>query len=143
LLRVRELTTGLRNRTLCEKNETGISGIIYCNLSNYTTIIDFRASAYISRSPPRIVAVIDGVIRTISELISHGDALLIGLMIMLTLALIGTFSPPIGIILGVLGIVVGKLVGLVVITISSIMGIVILAIYYNKDERRLNGNIQT
>ena len=49
---------------------------------------------------------------------------------MLVLAFVGTFNPPIGIILGILGVVAGKLVGLVAITISSIMGIVILGILF-------------
>lgn len=113
---------------ICDVTNAGISGTLVCNLTTYTQG-DFVARGYISKSPEKLVATLFGVLQAFWQMFAQGgkEGILFSMFIFVTIALIGSWNPAVGIAFGVVGLFAINFLRLMPFGLSTLIMIAILA----------------
>jgi hypothetical protein len=113
--------------TICNKVLESTSGTLACNISAYS-VGDFRAEAYISRSPELFV---DSIIASLVQYyeIYGNEGVFWAALIILCIFMIGIVfnNPIVSIILASFGLFVSNLLGLIGIGTTAVIAIMVLA----------------
>ncbi len=110
---------------ICNKTLYSASGTLTCNLTNQTG--DLFARAYISRSPPIFIDGIGIFVTAIKDILG-ASGILVSLLIIITIALIGSWNPAAGVMLTAFAVLMMKILGFVAFTYTSVILIFIVAI---------------
>ncbi len=129
-LNVHRIDYNQTGATICNDFVYTTAGTITCNLSGYNG--QFRADAYISRSPEVLIDTIFATIREIAGAIKEvvgGEGLLFTLFLVITVGLIGFWNPAVGLILIVVTLFFSTTIGFISISLTTITLIIMLAIF--------------
>jgi len=110
---------------VCNTTLYSSSGTITCNMTEEAG--DFIAKAYISRSPEKFVDSITFIINAIKDILG-ADGLLISLFLIITIALVGAWSPTAGIVLTSFAVLMMKMLGFVAFGWTTVSLIILLAV---------------
>ena len=124
-LLVTQMSANQTGSTICDDSLYSTSGTLTCNMTGYDG--DFRATSYIHRSPGRIVDFILFVISTIKDTLG-ATGILISLFIIVTVALVGSWNPAVGVILVAFSVFMMKILGFVAFGYTTVILIFILAV---------------
>jgi len=112
---------------VCNKTLYSTAGTLICNMTAINQTGDYKATGYISRSPSLIVDFIRFVIGTIKDTLGL-LGVFVSMLIIITLALVGTWNPAVGVILIAFAILMMKILSFVAFSFTTVMLIVIMAI---------------
>ena len=124
-LLVTQMSSNQTGATICDDSLYSTAGTLICNMTGYNG--DFRATGYIHRSPGRVVDFILFVISTIKETLG-ATGILISLFLIVTVALIGSWNPAVGVILVAFSVFMMKILGFVAFGYTTVILIFILAV---------------
>ena len=124
-LLVTQMSANQTGATICDDSLYSTSGTLTCNMTGYTG--DFRATSYIHRSPGRIVGFILFVISAIKDTLG-ATGILVSLFIIITVALVGSWNPAVGVILVAFSVFMMKILGFVAFGYTTVILIFILAV---------------
>lgn len=110
---------------ICNTTVYSTSGTINCNMTGYAG--DFSAKAYISKSPEILIDIWTFVINLIKDTLGM-EGVLISLFLIITIALVGVWSPTAGVVLTSFSILMMKILGFVAFSWTIVVLIFILAI---------------
>lgn len=114
---------------VCNTTSFTTAGTIICSLAaNTYSDGNFRATAYISRSPEKLIDIIYIVRAAIKDIIGN-EGLLFTIIIVCVLAFIGIWSPAVGIVLVTAAILFSFLMGFLSVSWTTIMLLIIFAIF--------------
>jgi hypothetical protein len=130
---------------ICEKILYSTAGTMTCNLTGYYG--NFVARAVVARSPEKLIKNLFITLQGLEEAIGN-EGLLISLLIIVTIAMVGVWSPPVGIILMVFALFAVNLLGIsslsmTTIGIMLILGLIIIwrmKTYNGNEDKRLSFN---
>ena len=122
---VTQMSSNQTGATICDDSLYSTAGTLICNMTGYNG--DFRATGYIHRSPGKVVDFILFVISTIKETLG-ATGILISLFLIVTVALIGSWNPAVGVILVAFSVFMMKILGFVAFGYTTVILIFILAV---------------
>lgn len=111
--------------TVCNDTLYSSSGTITCDMTGESG--DFTAKAYLSRSPEKFVDVWNFAINLIKDTLGL-EGVLVALFLIITIALVGAWSPTAGIVLTTFAVIVMKILGFVAFSYTTVVLIFILAV---------------
>jgi len=111
---------------ICNDTLYSTSGTLTCDLTGQNG--EFKATGYISRSPEKILKFIFITIRGWAEACG-ADGILITLFIIVTVALIGAWSPAIGVVLMAFAVLMSMFLGFMSFTYITVAVIFVFAIW--------------
>jgi len=112
---------GDTSTVVCNNTATGFTGVLVCDVSAYTGVL--RAIAYRSASPFRVISQLIEEIRSdLGDLANGGTTgLLIGVLLVISLALIGIASPILVVIFSLIALVPMLILGNITFSIMMIL----------------------
>ena len=110
---------------ICNNTLYSTSGSLTCNMSGQ--IGDFKATGYISRSPPKITNYITFVISSLKNIFGQ-TGLFISLLLIITIAFVGSWNPAVGVTLGAFAILMMKILGFAAMNYATVIIVFIIAI---------------
>jgi hypothetical protein len=114
--------TGTGSTLICSSSSSGYTGVLICDITGYTG--NLRAEAVRIASPPVIISqLLKSIKQTIIDVGGGSLTLFFGALLMIFLALAGSFSPVIAVILGVVALIPLMLMGSINMTVLAIVGI--------------------
>ena len=105
--------------TICDTSSSGFTGVITCDSSGYTGTL--QALAFRTASPE--IPINRKLLNTDTKVLSSSIGLFISLILFLTLALIGIWSPVASIILGLVGLIPAVIFGSITLPIFMAIGV--------------------
>ena len=124
-LTVVQLSSNQTGNTICDNTLYSTSGTLNCNVTGYTG--NFKATGYISRSPPLVVRTILFVNEIISDVFGQ-LGILVSLFLIITIALVGSWNPAVGVILVAFSVFMMQLLGFAAFSYTTVILVVIIAI---------------
>jgi len=124
-LLVTQMSANQTGATICDGSLYSTAGTLTCNMTGYNG--DFRATGYIHRSPGRTVNFILFIISTIKDTLG-ATGILVSLFIIITVALVGSWNPAVGVILVAFSVFMMKILGFVAFGYTTVILIFILAV---------------
>jgi|TARA_Y100000310_G_scaffold3988_1_gene4898 hypothetical protein len=106
--------------TICDNSATGFTGVLTCDSSGYTGTL--RGVAYRTASPVSPIA--QKIINTGTTIFAGSIGLFISFIIFLALALIGSYSPVVSVILGIVGLFPAYIFGSITLPIFIAIGVI-------------------
>lgn len=125
-LQVNQINYNQTGAVICNKTSYTTAGNIICDISAYTG--NFRANAFISRSPEKLVDTLFAIIAALRDVIGR-EGLFFTLIVVVTVGLIGAWNPVVGIILAATAMFFSAVIGFISITYTTIIIIFVLAIF--------------
>ncbi len=122
-LKVTKLSYNQTGSNICDQTLYTTTGTMTCNMTGQTG--DFTAIGYVSRSPEKIVDILNFIISTIKDALGI-TGVLVSLFIIITIGLIGVWNPTVGVILVCFAVFMMKLLGFVAFGYTSVILIFIL-----------------
>ncbi len=122
-LKVNKIEYNQTGSNVCDKLLYTTVGELTCNMTGQKG--DFSATGYVSRSPERIVDVINFIISTLKDALGV-LGILASLLIIITIGLVGYWNPTVGVVLICFAILMMKLLGFVAFGWTSVVLIIIL-----------------
>ena len=126
-------STGKEDETICSNSATASSTTLTCNLSGYDGT--FWIQAWHRRNPTVLLEQIITFIRDAAQILAtHKDALLLGIMLILTFGLTGIWHPVVGVIMTITAAILANMLGVTALQASMISIIIIggIIIYHMK-----------
>jgi len=124
-LEVNQMSYNQTGNNICDSSLYSTSGTLTCNLTGYEG--DFRADAYVSRSPEQKVGYKHIFISLIKATLGS-TGILLSLFIIITIALVGAWNPAVGVILVGFSVLMMKLLGFVAFGYTTVILVFIMAI---------------
>ncbi len=124
-LLVTQISSNQTGATICDESLYSTAGTLTCNMTGYGG--DFRATGYIHRSPGLVVDFILFIISTIKDTLG-AMGILVSLFIIITVALVGSWNPAVGVILVAFSVFMMKILGFVAFGYTTVILIFILAV---------------
>ena len=125
-LQVNQISYNQTGAIVCNLTSYSTAGTLVCGLSSYSG--NFRADAFISRSPEKWVDTLFAIIAAIKEVIGK-EGLFFTLVVVVVVGLIGAWNPVVGILLAALAMFFSFAMGFIAISYTAIVLIFILAIF--------------
>jgi hypothetical protein len=110
------------SQIVCSQSSSSFTGVLVCDVSAYTG--QLRAEVYRQASPPILIAQLLADLRSTFIDLEGGKtiSLFIGLILVVTMALMGVVSPPLVVILSVIAIIPLMFLGAISISVFIIIG---------------------
>jgi len=125
-LQVNKIEYNQTGALICNNFSYANSGTLICNVTGYEG--NFMASAYVSRSPEKLIETIYGLINALKDIIGANEGLLFTFILVFLVALIGAWNPIVGIILATSTFFLSFIMGFVSVSYTTIILIFILAV---------------
>ena len=125
VLTVSKMAYNQTGETICNNTLYSTSGSLTCNMSGQEG--DFQATGYISRSPPKITNYITFIISSLKNIFGP-SGLFVSLLIIITVAFVGTWNPAVGVMLVAFAVLMMKILGFAAMNYTTVMIIFIIAI---------------
>ena len=123
-LLVTRMTGNSTAQVICNTTLYSSSGSLSCNITDYTG--DFKATAYVSRSPELIVDIFMFINKIVKDILGN-DALVIALFIIIAVGLVGAWSTSSGVMMTAFAMLMMKIMGFVAMGWTSIALIIMIA----------------
>lgn len=111
--------------SICDTTLYSSSGSITCNVTG--TEGDFKATGFVSRSPELVVAFIHFINSIIKDTLGL-EGILFALLIIITVAMVGVWSPSVAVMLVAFAVLMMKIMGFVAFGYTTVILIFVLAV---------------
>lgn len=124
-LQVNQIKYNETGFTVCNESLYSATGTLECNVSSYTG--QFSARAYISRSPEKLVDILNAVVNVLKDILG-GEGILLSALLIFTVAAAGLWNPVAGVVLATLAFLASIWLGFVTLSYTSLILIIIVGI---------------